>query len=309
MWDRWKFTLSWLVYDINNTMVWNLVAFFCSATNTMGFEEKKLNSIHPSFEGEFIVNMVEICLKLRSTFKREFLIHPDSDWKLLRWTVPLVAMRWPRLWTCLMMITMMKKMTMMVMLKRKLKWNQGHFQKRDSNYGLEEIVKMFARTRFGNKYFRKAGQLFNNWSPRQQRCRTQFVRCASITASKLDSGELVDDIDNVDDIDDVDDDNNVEDEDDQDSDDDDDDTGDDPHTCASRWLVTHVSTVIDTIADLFQKKIIGKIFFSRNCSQLMIARPETRECIFDWKSRSMSGEDIRARGGPNMIWYDIIIYC
>ena len=142
----------------------------------------------------------------------------------------------------------------MVMLKRKLKWNQGHFQKRDSNYGLEEIVKMFARTRFGNKYFRKAGQLFNNWSPRQQRCRTQIVRCASITASKLDSGELVDDIDNVDDIDDVDDDNNVEDEDDQDSDDDDDDTGDDAHTCASRWLVTHVSTVIDTIADLFQKK-------------------------------------------------------
>ena len=70
---------------------------------------------------------------------------------------------------------------------------------------------------------------------------------------------MVDDIDNVDDIDDVDDDNNVEDKDDQDSDDDDDDTGDDAHTCASRWLVTHVSTVIDTIADLFQK-IIGKVF-------------------------------------------------
>ena len=116
---------------------------------------------------------------------------------------------------------------------------------------------MFARTRFGNKYFRKAGQLFNNWGPRQQRCRTEIVRCASITASKLDSGELVDDFDNVDDIDDVDDDNNVEVEDDQDSDDDDDDdddTSDDAHTCASRWLVTHVSTVIDTIADLFQKK-------------------------------------------------------
>ena len=109
----------------------------------------------------------------------------------------------------------------------------------------------------------------------------------------------VDDIDDMDNIDDVDDENNVEDDDDHDS--------DDGHTCASRWLVTHVSTVIDTIADLFQK-IIGKFFFFfRNptyCSQLMIARPETRVCIFDWKSRSMSGEDIRARGGPNMIWYN-----
>ena len=69
---------------------------------------------------------------------------------------------------------------------------------------------------------------------------------------------MVDDIDNVDDIDDVDDENNVEDKDDQNSDDDDDDTGDDAHTCASRWLVTHVSTVIDTIADLFQKKSLER---------------------------------------------------
>ena len=47
-------------------------------------------------------------------------------------------------------------------VETQIEMKQGHFQKRDSNYGLEEIVKMFARTRFGNKYFRKAGQLFNN---------------------------------------------------------------------------------------------------------------------------------------------------